>query len=308
MTDSMDPHSTPPHERPPYQAPSSGPPSQPPPYQPPYQPPSYQAPYEPPGQPPYQPPSSPPPYQPPYEPPGSSQQPSYVPPPAFAPQPGPEPAAQYPGAGPGWQQYPYAEQWPPPPQQRSHARRNALIAAGTVVVLVGAGLGAYFAFRGSGGSSHRLSLPSSFAGYSREQDATSSRVERTLRGMGNGAGGEEQRIFNASTIALYQKDSDVTTKLVVFALPTSSMPHDQGNSPAARTKGLLTFMGSAASERPAGTHGGSSRCGATSIGAQSETACAWSDASTTGMLVSVGNAVPPDELGRVELTLRDQVD
>jgi hypothetical protein len=45
--------------------------------------------------------------------------------------------------------YPWA---PPSPPPRSHTRRNALIAAAVVVVLVSAGLGGYLAFRGSGSS------------------------------------------------------------------------------------------------------------------------------------------------------------
>lgn len=248
-----------------------------------------------------QPPYQPPPYQPPpaYQPP-----PGYQAPPAFGAQPGTEPSAQYPAAGPGWQS-PYPPQWPPP--QPSHARRNVLIAVAVVVVLAAAGIGSYFAFRGSG-SSNRLSLPSSFAGFSQENDATATRVERAIRGFGSGAGGEEKRIFDASTIAVYQKDSDVTTRLIAFALPASKVPRDQGGTPSQVTQGLLAFMGANVPERPAGSHGGSSRCGATSVGAASETACAWSDSSTTGMLVSVGTPLSPGELGSVELALRDQVD
>lgn len=285
MTEPTDPHAAPP---PSYQPPPS---QQPPSYQPPpsHQPPSYQPPE--------------------YQPPPAYQPPPYGPPPAFGGQAGPEPSAQYPAAGPDWQ-HPYAQQWPAPqPPQPSHTRRNVLIAVAVVVVLAAAGIGSYFAFRGGSGSSNRLALPTSFAGFSQEHDATASRVERTLRGIGANAGGQEKRVFDASTIAVYQKDSDVSNRLIAFALPTSKVPHGQGGTPTEITAGLLSYMGSDVPEGAAGPHGGSSRCGATSVGAASETACAWSDPSTTGMLVSVGGSpLSPSQLGRVELALRDRVD
>ena len=215
-------------------------------------------------------------------------------------------SAPQPEAGPA--PYPYAYTWPPPqPPPPSHARRNALIVLAVVLVLAAGGVGGYFALRGSG-SSARLSLPNSFAGFSREQDATSSRVERTMRGMGAGAGGVEKRLFDAAAIAVYQEDTDVAARLIVFALPTSSVPRGQGTSPSAITAGLLEYMGSGSAEQPAGPHGGSMRCCATSIGAIRETACAWSDSATTGMLVSAGTPLSMGRLSAVGQALRDRVD
>lgn len=241
--------------------------------------------------------------------------PSYTPPPPYAPQsaPGayPPPYAAQPPAGayppPDAGAYPpYGYPWAPPPPP-SHTRRNALIAVAAVVVLVAGGLGAYFAFRGSGSSS-RLSLPASFGGFSVEKDATSSRVEGMMRGMGSGAGGAAKTLFDAATIGMYQRDADVTSKLIVFAVPTAKVPRDEGGSPSDITAGLMQFAGSTVPERTPGPHGGSSRCGTTSVGAVDETACAWSDSATTGMLVSIGTPLSSDRLSAVELALREQLD
>jgi hypothetical protein len=240
--------------------------------------------------------------------------PPYTPPPQpFAPQPdAPHPdAGAYvpPPTGGGYP--PDAYPWAAPPPPASHTRRNAVIAAVVVVVLVAAGLGAYLGFRGSG-SSGRLALPGSFDGFSHEQDAAASRVEGLFRGMGAGPGGEGKQFFDAATFGLYQNDADVTSKLMVFAVRTGKMPHNVGTgSPSNITSELLQYMGSAVAERRSGPHGGSSRCGVTSVGAVQETVCGWSDSATTGMLVmlvSAGNPVTPDRLSAIELALRDQID
>jgi len=102
----------------------------------------------------------------------------------------------------------------------------------------------------------------------------------------------------------------VTSKLVVLALRTSAVP---GGGSADEFAGqMLAFMGSTVSSYPPGPHGGSLRCGQTSIGVVTESGCAWSDPTTTGMIVSVrqdGNpTVPPETLANVVVALQQEIE
>lgn len=234
----------------------------------------------------YQPP---PPFAPPEQRLGAQAQPAWSYPPAYA-----AGSPQWPGEfAPGF--------WQPAPPV-SHRRRNLVIAA-VVAVLVLAATGIYVLVSGS---TPRLVIPESFAGYSQEHDATSDRVQSMVQGMVSGLGNEAGHAFDSASVALYAADSDVTEKALVLALPTSALHGGAGDFAA----NMLAYMGTGVSSYPAGPQGGSMNCGQTSIGPVAESACAWSDASTTGMIVSVHQGGAPlslQDLSAVTLTLRGQI-
>lgn len=190
---------------------------------------------------------------------------------------------------------------PPPPA--SHRRRNLVIVA-VFAILGAAAVGTYVLVSGT---TRRLPIPQSFDGYSQEHDATADQMQSSIRGMLSGLGSEFGHAFDSASVALYSADSDVTQKAVVMALPTSALHGAAGDFAG----NMLDYMGNGVSTYAAGPHGGSLQCGQTSIGAVTESACAWSDATTTGMIVCVhqgGAPLTPEDLSFVALALRDKID
>jgi hypothetical protein len=234
---------------------------------------------------------------PPYMPPPRTEPPGYAPP--YMP-PSPE------GSG-AWPADPAAQsQWQPwmpaPPPAPARGRLTQIIVVVAVVVVLAAGVGIYLVF--GRGSSHRsIAIPATFDGYAKLDNSQSHQIESMMRGMisGSGAGG----FFTAAAIGVYAKDSGDEPRLLVFAVPTGALPSEARQGDV--TQQLLTIVPDT-SEFPAGPHGGEARCGTTSFGTVAETACAWSDTSTTGMMVSVGVGLAPSTLAQVQNDFRDQVD
>lgn len=243
--------------------------------------------------------------------------PNYQPPPAFAP-PEQRPDAQvspigpYPAAyGPAYPDRPpeFYYGFPPAaqePTRRPRGRRNLVIVGALVAVLAVTGVAVYL-FSG-GSTTKRLPLPQSFAGYAQEHDDLADRLQSTLQGMLSGLGGVSDHVFDSASIGVYQADADVSEKAIVLALPSSAI---KDGTPDQFASSMLTYMGNAVSEYPTGPHGGSLRCARTAMGAAVESGCAWSDPTTTGMIVAVhaGGAPPaPQALSTVTLALQDQID
>ena len=270
-------------------------PNQPRSYEPPsYQPPPYQPPpsYHP--QPAQQPGSYPPPYPPPY---GAGPQQQY----------GGGPQQQYPGGwgGPDGNWAPLS----PPPARRN---RTPLIVALVVVLLVAAGVGAYFVFRSDGGSgksgsTKATNAPGSFAGYTRLDNAAATQVKNSVRQMGqNLGGGAAGQLFAAATIAVYAHDSGDQPVLITLTVPTSAA--GGGKSADDITGEMLSGATASNTSFPAGSHGGSVRCGLAQFGAVSETMCSWSDDAKSGLLVSVRESLQPRDLATVTNSFRNAVE
>lgn len=231
--------------------------------------------------------------------------PAYPYPPAYPPA-YPYPPG-YPAGYPDRSHEFYFGPWPPVAPAPSHRRRNLIIVVAVVAVLVLAGISVYALSSGSNTKS-RLAIPQSFDGYMQEHDASSDRVQSVIRGSMSGLGGQATRVFDSASIVVYSSDSDISQKAIVLALPTSTVPGDVSADEFASA--LLQYMGSGVSDYPVGPRGGSLRCGQTSIGVVSESGCAWSDPTTTGMIVSVhqgGEPLTPQELSAVALALQDQI-
>jgi hypothetical protein len=251
--------------------------------------------YLPPSQPSYPPPPGfPPPSQPGYPPPSGYPQPGYQSQPGYPPPPG-----AWPGAGGVWS--------PAPPP--SHSRRSVLLAVAAVVVLAGAGIGIYFAVDSgdSGKDGSQPNLPASFAGYTQLDNATADQVKSSMRSVGqNLGGGAAKRIFDAATIGVYAHDTGDVPVLVTLAVPTSVAGN--GTSPGEITSQILSGATQGDQEFPAGSHGGSTRCGLAQFGSVSETMCAWSDEKQSGVLVSVRESLSPSDLAELTQKFRDEVE
>ena len=182
-----------------------------------------------------------------------------------------------------------------------------MITLAAVAVVTLAALGVAAVFSDDGSSPSRLSVPSSFDGYSHVTGSVARRVESAMRSMA-GADSATARMFDAATIGSYAKDSGDQPRLIVLVLRTSEVPAEVGHSPEEITQGLLTVAGNNVADYPAGAHGGSSACADTQFGAVAETMCAWSDSATTGLMVSVATPMTPGGLSAIEQDFRDLVD
>jgi len=281
----------------------------------------------------------PPPYQPPPASPAPSYPPpAYPPPSAYPPPPnaggpyagGPYAGGPYAGgpyAGGPYAGGPYAGGPPPypgtqpagwvgpdgtwtaleptPPTRR---RNTGLIAVAIAVVLVAAGVGAFFLLRSDNGKSgtKATKAPGSFAGYTLLDNAAATQVKNSMRSLGGSMGGSAGRLFDAATIAVYAHDSGDQPVLITLTVPTSAAGSD--HTPEDITTQMLSGATASNDSFPAGSHGGSLRCGLAQFGAVSETMCAWSDPNRSGLLVSVRESLRPADLAQLAQRFRDAVE
>jgi hypothetical protein len=261
-----------------------------------------QAPFGPPGQPyapppaqPYAPPPAQPSAPPPAQPYGAPGQSPYSPPAdGFG-------APQYQGQYDAqYQQYqPYGA--PPAP---STGKRNALIAAVAVVVLAGAGVGAYFAFKGD---DKDAGVPSSFAGYTRLTNAKADQVESVMRQIGSSQGGTAKHVLDKADIGVYAKGSAPNPSFVYLSIGSGEVP---GSSPNDKARFMLegALTESQTQNFPPGGEGGVLLCGVGGTSTVEETICGWSDSTTTGLSVSVAPALPPSQVAQITNQLRAVID
>ena len=216
---------------------------------------------------------------------------------APAPYPGPQPGG-WPGPDGPWAP---AAPWTPPPNNQ---RRNVLIVVAVVIVLVAAGVGAFFLLRDDKGSSAKAAKPpASFAGYTLLDNAAAARVKKAMLDFGHNMGGAAGRIFDAAAIGVYSHDTGDQPVLITLTVPTSAA--GSGQTPDSITNQLLSGATSNSDSFPAGRHGGSVRCGLAQFGSVSETMCAWSDNSKSGLLTSVGESLQPSEVATLTQRFRD---
>jgi hypothetical protein len=233
----------------------------------------------------------------PYSPPTAQQYPPHYPAP---PQYGQGPAY---GAPPPQGQY--GEQWWPPPPPPQRGGRTVAIVAVAVLVVIAAAAGAYFLLNDD---SHGPGVPSSFVGYHRITDSRADQVENTVRSIVAAQGGAAEDVIDKSSIGVYAAAGASDPSLVYVGAETSEVP---GDSPEDRvefmTRGGLTAADSR--DYPAGANGGVLVCGLSGAGGPvDETMCGWSDDQTSGLIVSVNPALPPDQVARITNDLRAEVD
>jgi len=267
-------------------------------------------------------------YEPPaYEPPAYAPPPVTTPPPSYPPagyqsggyqpggyQPGGYPPAPYPGGPapyPGAQPVGWAGPdgtWTPQPPTPDKRRRTVLIVVAVAIVLVAAGVGAFFLLRSddNGSSAKGAKPPAAFAGYTLLDNAAATRVKKTMIDVGHNMGGAAGRIFDQAAIGVYSHDTGDQPVMITVTVPSSVA--GSGETPDTITRALLSGASSSNEPFPAGGHGGSVRCGEAQFGAVSETMCAWSDNSRSGMLLSVGESLQPADLARVTQQFRDVVE
>ena len=257
---------------------------------------------------------------PPYEPPPVTAPPSAYPQAGYPPTGYPPPTypggpAPYPGGGPA--PYPGAQPvgwagpdgtWTPQPPPPDNRRRTVLIVVAVAVVLVAAGVGAFFLLRtdDNGGGAKAGKPPGSFAGYTLLDNSAATRVKNSMIDFGHNMGGAAGRIFDAAAIGVYSHDTGDQPVLITLTVPTSAAGSDQ--TPDKITTGLLSGATTNNDSFPAGRHGGSVRCGLAQFGAVTETMCAWSDDSRSGLLVSVGESLQPTDLAGLTQRFRDAVE
>jgi hypothetical protein len=178
------------------------------------------------------------------------------------------------------------------------------VAAG-VLLLVAAAAGArYLLDVDSAGPG----VPSSFVGYHRITDSRAERVEDTVRSVVAAQGGAAEDVIDKSSIGVYAVLGASEPSLVYVGVETGEVP---GSSPEDRvefmTRGGLTAADS--HDYPAGANGGVLRCGLSGAGGPvDETMCGWSDDQTSGLIVSVNPALPPDQVAQITNDLRAEVD
>ena len=313
MTDPVDPNEPSawvPHEsqpsyasQPPYgQQPEYGQPlyEQPPYGQPPYgeQPQYGQPPYgEPPqyGQPPYG--------QPPYGQPGQYGQAPY----------GQAPYGQAPyGQAPYGQPPSYPGQYGPPYPSESYlvpppkSRTKLWIVLGVVAALVVAGASAGV-ISNSSSSTHHVSAPDSIGSYTRLHSTEAQSVEKHMRDVGSASG---SAFISIATVASYGSGTGDVPNLIAVINSTKDLPDHASHS--AQEIVDTMFIGLAgpnqAEQEDAGSHGGVVECTPATFGVAQETLCAWSDSSTTGILVAVNPALATTALAQLVAMLRDQID
>jgi hypothetical protein len=150
-----------------------------------------------------------------------------------------------------------------------------------------------------------LAVPESFDGYTLLHNAASQRVEDALHSFASSVGGPAKTVFDSGTIGVYGRSD--APNLIVFALRTDAVAA-RGSDASTRVDQLLGQLLPDPASFPAGRHGGSEKCGITDVGAVTESACAWSDSKTTGMIVAVNPPLAPSRAAAVTLALREVVD
>ena len=249
------------------------------------------------GQPPYgeQPQYGQPPYgqpgqygQAPYGQPGQYRQAPYGQPPSYPGQYGPP--------------YPSESYLVPPPKSRT----KLWIVLGVVAALVVAGASAGV-ISNSSSSTHHVSAPDSIGSYTRLHSTEAQSVEKHMRDVGSASG---SAFISIATVASYGSGTGDVPNLIAVINSTKDLPDHASHS--AQEIVDTMFIGLAgpnqAEQEDAGSHGGVVECTPATFGVAQETLCAWSDSSTTGILVAVNPALATTALAQLVAMLRDQID
>jgi hypothetical protein len=185
-------------------------------------------------------------------------------------------------------------------------RRTTVWIAVAAVVAVLLAVGGYFLFSGDA-KPKPVALPDSFAGYTRMTSAAARQAETAMRtGLSRRADGSQKDAIDAAGVGVYARGSTGLPELIVLAFPTSAL-HESG-APYEITDEMFSYLHPVNREYPAGAHGGSVRCGPIRSEATRIVACAWSDATTTGLAYAVPPATKPADLANTVNELRAAVD
>ena len=258
--------------------------------------------------------------QPPYP---GQQQPGYQ-------QPGYPPAGygQPANGQPAYGQSPYGQPaygqpgsygWPTPPPSKQRRRLPWLIGAGLVGVvaivaaLIAAGVsgsksGNQQASGNSGGGQkgggRSLTVPDSFANYSRQSDPTADQLADDIRNSMSARSPGGASAYAKARIGVYRPVGDRPDQLLLIGLAATDDPaiaRALQASPATVISGMMLGAGvSSAGSYDAGPLGGTLRCGESGPGVP---ICGWADRSTFAMVVlTQGTDLP--QAARVTLQLR----
>jgi hypothetical protein len=168
------------------------------------------------------------------------------------------------------------------------------------------GVGLYFVFSGDS-KPKPVALPDSFAGYTRMTSPAAHQTETAMRtGLSRRADSSQKDAIEAAGVGVYARGSTGLPELIVLAFRTGAL-HEPG-APYEITDEMFSYLHPVNREYPAGAHGGSVRCGPIRSDATRFVACAWSDATTTGLAYAVPEATKPADLANTVNELRAEVD
>jgi hypothetical protein len=199
----------------------------------------------------------------------------------------------YPASWPDEQTQP---QWPgaPPVQARARPSRSTILIC--CLVLAAVGVGVYYLVH----KPYRpepLPIPIAFDAYTRIASPDTDRLESMVRSTPGGA---------SATVGFYSRNSGDIPRLIVFVFPAEVFP--DGVDQAADTIGSEIGAGTAQlTTYPAGPRGGSSRCGPVDLASVPAQMCAWADATSAGVLVSIVTPMTPQQLSRIEQDFRSRL-
>ncbi|HEV7192852.1 MAG TPA: hypothetical protein VGN35_06540 [Jatrophihabitantaceae bacterium] len=238
------------------------------------------------------------PYQPsaPWAPPGLRHTPAGYGPPAPYPAPPGYAAPLGYAAPPG---YPV----PPPPNTR---RPLVLIVVGLLVLVV-VGVATAIALRPSSRHADRVPAPSSFGAYHRLDTAQAGQVEQSIRSFGNSVPAARS-FYDAASIATYASDGTDQPSLILVVVRASTVAAMGATGTQATVDNLLAGSTTDSERFAPGPNGGAMNCGGAQFGATSETMCAWADAKTVGLVLSLEPPLDHAAAAAVTLAARAVVD
>jgi hypothetical protein len=272
-------------------------------------------------------PDAPPQHQPQYQPPPPFAQP--YPPPNYAQSPSPYPPAGYP---PSPSPYPPSGNTPAPDQSGVHpavrggyaaalpgypapppagSNRKVWILVGCLLALIVAGIATLIAVGANGddntpAATHRVRVPESFAGYQRMESAQAKQVEQDMRDRLTTRGKYEAKVYKNAQLCIYAPPAQTSPSLYFVGVDAkSSGTVDDllgANSPSHNVDSfLLGASVSNSTSYPAGTYGGSLKCGHDSDG---QPLCVWVDRSTLGVVVGIDETITLPEMATATRQLR----
>jgi hypothetical protein len=195
-----------------------------------------------------------------------------------------------------WPVEPAQPQWQaaPPAQRRARPSRSTILIC--CLVLAAVGVGVYYLVH----KPYRpdpLPIPIAFDAYTQIESADTDRLESMVRSTPGGA---------SATVGFYSRNSGDIPRLIVFVFPAEVFP--DGVDQAADT--IRSDIGAGAAQLtpyPAGPRGGNSRCGPLDFASTPAQMCAWADATSAGVMVSVVTPMTPARLARIEQNFRSRL-
>jgi hypothetical protein len=149
-------------------------------------------------------------------------------------------------------------------------------------------------------------VPASIGDFQQITDATADRVKEAMQSQAQSFG-LAQAFLSHTSLGVYGSGGSDQPNLILVVGRTDSVPGLQSTNASDAVDALLAGAVDQPTTYPSGSHGGSLKCGPAALAASLETACAWYDDSTIGLLLSISPAQAPSALAVMANVVRDDL-